>query len=211
MKKNHIGLKVFLTAASVLSTIGASNSLELCKAILCRDIDRAQILINYGADVNEINRYGNSLLHEAIAYGDSCVNMAVLLIMRGACVNVPGSNKDTPLHFAAQLPQSPQNRALIDFLIQNGACVNIRNHSGETPIYSAVFSGNIWAIKLLIKGGANFNIPDNEGITPLGRAILLERDRAILLERDRDGDGDGDGVAAFLIEIGAIFTHYSLE
>ena len=58
-------------------------------------------LIDQGHEVNQLNEYGNSLLHEAAETDD--IYIAKLLIDSGADINIKALNesRSTPLHEAA--------------------------------------------------------------------------------------------------------------
>ena len=81
-------------------------------------IDVARVLIENGADVNEIEYEERTAMHFAAHVGD--LNMAKLLIQNGADVNAVTRDKWTALHYAAHKGHVD----VVKLLIQNGADVN---------------------------------------------------------------------------------------
>ena len=73
------------------------------------------------------------------------------LIGKGANVNLPASNGDTPLITAARVGFTDA----IDLLLQFGAKVDASNKMGETALILAVQQRQLDAVKLLLAKGAN--------------------------------------------------------
>jgi ankyrin repeat protein len=90
--------------------------------------DIARLLIDAGADVNEVatNVQKVAIIHSAAASGN--VEMVRLLIEKGARVNVVQEGGFTPLHEAA----AQDNRAMAELLIKAGADLSARTTNGET-------------------------------------------------------------------------------
>ncbi len=91
------------------------------------------------------------------------VEIAQLLIDRGADVNHENLFKQTPLFEA---PNVEVARLLIDC----GARVNHESEKKETPLLCAAALGHVEVAQLLIDHGANVNQVDHHGITPLFEA-----------------------------------------
>lgn len=64
--------------------------------------------------------------------------MANILLKNGANVNAVDSDKNTPLHLAAQRSESED---LVRLLIKSGADVNLKNEYGKTALDVAISEG----------------------------------------------------------------------
>ncbi|MCZ6470247.1 MAG: ankyrin repeat domain-containing protein, partial [Gammaproteobacteria bacterium] len=109
----------------------AAKKDDLHRAVLDQDITLVKRLLSKGADINEVGsrsfRYG-SALHLAIREG--YVDIAKLLLDRGAEVDVLDPNDFTPLHNAAW----NGNLDLVKLLLDAGADINASTYDGDTPL-----------------------------------------------------------------------------
>lgn len=112
----------------------------------------ADALIAAGADVNAVNRYGQTPLHTA-QYVD-CVKS---LLRAGAKVNVYDAMGQTPLHNAL-------NPMLCNQLLEAGANVHARDMLMKTPLHCV---SNCVSLKLMLIHEADPNAVDGLGQTPL--------------------------------------------
>jgi ankyrin repeat protein len=112
------------------------------------DLDVAKLLISRGADVNEKDVTGFSMLHWACDFGN--VRAAEYLIKLGVAVNGVDREGNTPLHIAAWRG-SPE---LARLLVAEGANPNARTIDGETPLDVARSDANSrMAAELVRLGG----------------------------------------------------------
>ncbi len=93
-----------------------------------RDIEAAELLIKHGADVNQLNQYGDAPLHFFATRADT--SMAEFLISRGAGVNIRSGGGETPLHRAAR--EGCLNAARL--LVAKGADIDARTDENKTPL-----------------------------------------------------------------------------
>jgi ankyrin repeat protein len=137
--------------------------------------------------------------HYAIING--YVDIAELLLDRGANVNAVNKRGETALHLAATRQNAKAVLVLIArganvnaadadgitplhdashavdgcdtvrVLVYKGAGLNARTRHGRTPLHSAVDKGDIKSAAFLIEKGAKVNIKDENGRTPLDIAI----------------------------------------
>ena len=129
------------------------------------EIDR--FLAEYGSDIKGVNKYGKTLLHDAIS--DRGMNFsdrtkfetdAIIkyLVSQGADVNAKDSSGFTPLSEAASSKKSG-NIEIAKFLVSKGADVN----AGDMPpIHLAVMTGYMEMTKALVSLGANVHRKINE-------------------------------------------------
>ncbi|KAG8432569.1 hypothetical protein GDO86_016996 [Hymenochirus boettgeri] len=133
--------------------------------------DCAQLLLEYGANPNQLSDDGMTPIHYCITF--SSLRCAELLLNHGANVNqCTEETLDTSLHLAAR------NGLLghVKLYIRQGAAINAKNHEGETPL-SAACGGKegtegalLEVCDFLLKAGADPEIPDQQDVTPLHHA-----------------------------------------
>lgn len=97
----------------------------LYRAVTCNYSDIVDLLIDYGADVNQPTRTGTPL-HVACTLG--YVGFAQLLIENGADVNIKNWLEITPLHFASITGKLE----IIRLLIRNGVNLDMTTKCGKT-------------------------------------------------------------------------------
>lgn len=100
--------------------------------------------IKGGADVDEVDRNGNTALHYASEFSLSCVK---LLIEAEADVNPIGRKGNTPLHIAASLGEA----AITSVLIEAGANIHAENDYGWQPLQTAAHRGDAEIVQVLLK------------------------------------------------------------
>jgi ankyrin repeat protein len=130
-------------------------------------------IIEYGANINAITKYGHIPLH--FAHEE---NMIMTLINHGADVNAKEGMGRTPLTYMAARYDEPKN---VIKLIEQGADINTTTQMGWTPLHWATKNGNIAVVKSLIEKGANVNAKNNDDETSLHLAIE-EKNTDIALE-----------------------------
>ncbi len=114
-------------------------------------INNAQLLIHYGADVNCHNNPPDNVTALFIAVQNGNYRLAQYLINHGAKVN-DGWAKCSPLYIAC----STNNLDVVSLLLENGADPDLG--MGETPpIVEAIKQDNLSIVKLLVQYGANEN------------------------------------------------------
>jgi ankyrin repeat protein len=159
------------------------------------DLESAKLLVEKGANVNQVTEYGWSPL--LTATNNRHYRLAQYLVERGADVNLANKGNWTPLYLATdnrniEGGDFPVPKADIDhldyikFLLEHGANPNTRAkdntltrtiftmqwflESGATPFVRAAQSGDIELLKLLVKHGADPQIKTEFGDTALTAA-----------------------------------------
>ena len=148
----------------------------------------ARLLLDHGANPQAENIQGRSPLHEVSqgncripCHGQLCwpfrnrvfhlqasLNVALLLLERGADVNAPDKDHVTPLHLASSCGLLDIARLLLD----HGATANVENIHGQTPLHlvsqGELFSNENPDIARLFLGlGLEVNARDKDLSTPL--------------------------------------------
>jgi ankyrin repeat protein len=120
----------------------------LSEAVLLGDRESVASFLSLGAEPNETEADGTTLLMRAI-HGrfDS---IADLLISHGASVNAANSYGVTPIYLAARAGDVTATTKLL----RAGASPNTALPSGETVLMTAAQSGNAATVRALLTGGA---------------------------------------------------------
>jgi hypothetical protein len=119
-----------------VSDEGGDMSIDLIDAAVSGDVTEVRRMVAAGADVNELNEYGNSALH-LIALGGT-VEMVKALVELGADKNALGVGGGTPLHVAAMGGKVET----VKLLAQLGAEPGVKNVHEETPLQMSVRLGH---------------------------------------------------------------------
>lgn len=125
-------------------------------------IDTAKILIENGANINEVDFEGWSALSYAVNNGD--IEIAKLLLENKAKI------KDELL-IAIKSPIVESRINMMKLLIDNKANINYADENGFTPLNIAIESGDMEFTKFLITNGANVNSLMQDGLSLIGYAI----------------------------------------
>lgn len=135
---------------------------ELEKAVLLGNLSLTKSLIKAGYDIEGTDKYGRTILYDAIVKGFQ--EIVLELCLANANVNHQDKNGKAPLHFSAIHSQFK----IAKILIQYGAEVNLKDENGNTPIFDAVFNTNGLndMILLLKENGADPNLQNNYGVSP---------------------------------------------
>jgi len=120
-----------------------------------------ELLIRYGANINAINKLGQTILSRFCST-HIFPEIVLELLNYGANVNIINKEIVSLLH-AAILNKSIQ---IIRYLLQFGVDINYRSPTGTALIYS-IKTDLPDATKILLENGANVKIQDFEGKTAL--------------------------------------------
>jgi len=138
-----------------------------------------EILLAAGANVNVVNKSGESPLHKAVE-GGKIENKELLkiLLAAGANVNAPDKKGKTPLYRTVESWDA--NKELLKILLAAGANVNAPDLSGATPLHIAVRNKRasiqdiLEIVRILLAAGANPWIKDAGGRMPSEMGYLPE-------------------------------------
>ena len=180
------------------------------------------LLINAGADVNAINRSGDTALLAALHFGN--VERVRELLAAGADVNKKNKYGDSTVTLAARYGHGKSlnlllqagishgeithslintvekgNSKCIDLLLEAGADVNARSSTGETPLLLATknqYNMSTQALRSLINAGADVNAIDRDQNTALHFAASFYHFKLLLLAGAHVNKVDNTGSTA---------------
>ncbi|CAN0125448.1 unnamed protein product [Lampetra planeri] len=143
---------------------------------LADELGDLELLLRRGADVNYIDRHGQTALHEAA--GMCSVDVVRFLVERGAHVNRVDHHGCRPLHVAAAADQAD----IVNFLMDAAALVEAQNEGElQTAVHYAARHDAISSLRSLADRGADVHARDYQNRTPLHVAISHGSKRAVQL------------------------------
>ncbi|XP_030234203.1 ankyrin-3 isoform X3 [Gadus morhua] len=114
--------------------------------------------------VNRTTESGFTPLHIAAHYGN--INVATLLLNRGAAVDFMARNDITPLHVASKRG----NSNMVKLLLDRGSIIDAKTKDGLTPLHCGARSGHEQVVEILLDRGAPFLSKTKNGLSPLHMA-----------------------------------------
>ncbi|XP_034291217.1 ankyrin-3 isoform X5 [Pantherophis guttatus] len=114
--------------------------------------------------VNRTTESGFTPLHIAAHYGN--INVATLLLNRGAAVDFTARNDITPLHVASKRG----NTNMVKLLLDRGAKIDAKTRDGLTPLHCGARSGHEQVVRMLLDRGAPLLSKTKNGLSPLHMA-----------------------------------------
>ena len=137
----------------------------LVAAFLGKHFEIAELLHQYGADLDVRDKLENTPLRQASEAGFP--DIVRWLLKHGADVNAQDGGHWTPLHCAANSGQLQ----ICQLLIEHNANIHARTDLGESPLHVAaspsVKRNHVDIMQVLLDHGADPNARDNDGSTPL--------------------------------------------
>ncbi|WP_031348151.1 ankyrin repeat domain-containing protein [Sulfurimonas hongkongensis] len=151
------------------------------KILKNNDFIGAKKYIKSGADVNDANDTGESVL--ACAIRNRCdMDLLMLLIQNGADIY----DFDDEGVSIFDMSVSYDNIDIVNFLLEQGIDVNSTNRKSRfTPLMAAVSYGRIEIVKLLLKHGADKEAVDAKGFSCIDFARKMNK-KSMLVILDYD-------------------------
>lgn len=170
-------------------------------------------LLRDGADINAIDKYGNTALHNAVSIDR--LDLFKFLMTKNPNVTIANDKNQLALDIAIEkgnseiihllsiatryslstkLDKDLLLAARLGFVakvkesIENNANVNTCNSGGTSALHMASIGGNLEIIEYLIKNGANVNTLDINKATPLHMSALHEHPKALKLLLEKGAD-----------------------
>ncbi|PGH23015.1 hypothetical protein AJ80_02930 [Polytolypa hystricis UAMH7299] len=180
--------------------IGARAKGGLTVIHLCVDFDEhgptaLDTLLEYGADIDAVDVYGDTALNSAAGNGQKSLRMAELLLQRKAKIGLGNEDGYNPLHTAVRNTSCSE---MVELLLRYGAVTSLGTCDGDTPLHLAVQNPEaaMQMAQLLLKHGAAVSAQNNDLATPLHHATALEQGGAemmsLLLKAGADINAESD-------------------
>jgi ankyrin repeat protein len=139
-------------------------TISICLSMESKLLNKDNIvrLLKMGADTNQINSEGNSLLIIASMNGSN--DMVELLLQNGASIDYRSTNFGmSALYIASQ-----QNHiSVVTLLLDHKADINAPSKGGFNSLYIASQHGHHHIVNLLLERNADINTQSDNGSTPL--------------------------------------------
>lgn len=179
----------------------------LAYAAAFSDKENVAALLAAGANANDADNAGQTILMRAVSRYDSSLDLVRLLLKAGANVNAADANGRTVLHHLAQYFYDGSKTVIFDELIAAGANVNAADAVGQTILMSLVQRESPAFIQMALKAGATINAKDRNGRTALFYAfpeqfsVKAEVVRALIAAGANVNDADHDGQTSLMLAI----------
>lgn len=166
--------KLLERGADPNKVIGGESLLHIAVNKGDKSVEKVKLLIEYGANINQKNKYNQTPLYNSFLYNTKKTKLIKLLLENGANPNIKDNiNGDSPLLSASMNGTNDIDE--LKLLLEYGADPNIQQDRLKiTPLHLAIgnylHDRNIFCfecIKLLIDHGADINIKDFYGRKPL--------------------------------------------
>lgn len=125
-----------------------------------------ELLLANGADVNERNKNGGTVLSVVVEANATNILKTILAHkpdLEARFEAWHGSGQFTPL----QLAVVGGNQSIVAMLLEAGANPNVTDERGRTPLHWTVQNQQMEIAKLLLEHHADPNVADRNGVTPL--------------------------------------------
>jgi ankyrin repeat protein len=139
----------FLEKGTPVDRRDAAGRTALHYAVEFRQTDILCLLLTYGADPNQQDTNGATVLHR-LENGSRVSDLLTALVNAGADLDAPDGDDYTRLMRAAATGET----RMVNLLLEAGACASASNRHGHTPLLLAAFEGRHRIIEKLQNAGA---------------------------------------------------------
>lgn len=132
---------------NVNSILQSSRETPLFKCIQGGHLTAAKYLIQKGANVNAVDKYGYNALLWALDTDKPNLELIKYLIEKGVDINVRDRKGYAPVHWAA----ANDKLEILQYLVDKGADYELNVNSGETPLHWAAINGHLDIVTYLLE------------------------------------------------------------
>jgi ankyrin repeat protein len=206
--------QIFISGAIAVTSALTTPRSELAQAVYIEELDEVRDLLARGADPNEEDEDGKTVLFMSVE--DGTTEIARELLSYKADADHRSKDGRNPL-FAID-DETPEE--LVRMLIDAGSDVSVKDSEGFSVLMHAAENASPKVLKMLIDAGAAVNDTDERGWTPLMKAAYadeLENVRILLFAgadvNARNADGENawdqtgvDEIESLLVSFGSDIT-----
>lgn len=162
-------------------------------ACLNNDEQLTKILLDNGSNIETYVTVANykRALHFAAFNGQ--LNIAQLLLDRGADMYAKSETGECPLHYAA----FAGHKTLVELFLSRKMDVNVQDDQGMTPLHHAGGRGCTEILELLLDNGADIHATDRSGMTVLHYAVMFGQKESVKILLDRGADINKQAIAEY--------------
>ena len=172
--KNTNGMTPLLNIARHTSP-ALSDVYGNVQRFLQKRIKSAELLLSFGAEINDINNIGESTLHWLASRPTiTTCGMLEALVKFGADINARTTRMETPMHYLCIDVRSKEDQdaatasiiqELVEAMITYGADTEAEDVNGYTPLASAILRSDAKVVEILLEKEARINFVDKFGRT----------------------------------------------
>jgi ankyrin repeat protein len=146
----------------ILSSKNIKDKTVLMKVAALGRAEAAQVLIELGAKIEDVDNKQNTALHEAANNGHANVlelllNKAKESNQKDDLIDLPNEDGDTPLHLAVRT-----GGRVVNVLLEQGAALNVRNERGENVLDIARKGSNREVVKQLLLKAMTLSLDEQQ-------------------------------------------------
>ena len=142
---------LLVAGATVDRAMGEHGVTALMVAAGSNWLDSVQLLFEFSANPNVVDKLGSTALHYVAGKGKGHAAMSRLLVDHGALLNVQTDGGETALHLAA----AEGKIEVVRILLNADAAVDPENKGGYTPAKNALLNKRVATLELLLRYGAS--------------------------------------------------------
>ena len=158
----------FWRKGSDVNEVDSFNNSALTYAIYANDTPTCKVLVQKGADINQLSGLDFKFTPAAISIINGSNEVLNYLIQEGIAINRYDNNGMTLLEYSV----ITNNANSVKILLNAGADPNLLDIDMDSPLQLAIENKNIEIAELLLQNGADPNIKNSNNLTPLMNLCL---------------------------------------
>ncbi|NBX71688.1 hypothetical protein EBQ91_02095, partial [bacterium] len=165
----------------------------LLRAVMKRDLNIVQALLDAGATVDLSDKAGKTAL--MFAAEDGHLDIVKALVKSGAAIDLTDHDSNTALMYAAK----KGHLDVAKVLLERGAAVDLKDYIGRTALMFAAQEGHIDVVQALLERGAALSLQNRHGDTALTCAV--ENGHLAIIEALLNADAHLNFIKFFILHV----------
>jgi ankyrin repeat protein len=156
-------------------------------------LETVKLMVSHGANVDEIDNFGNTPFHLAALGEKDCPELCEILLQHKAKIDAVNQRGRQPLHSACQ----ECHLETVKLMVSHGANVDAVNNYGNTPLHEAAVGMKDCPemCEILLQHKAKIDAVNQDGNQPLHIACPWQTTIAFCMSRMSFRDCEVDGVS----------------